>query len=252
MIIKKGNHSGEWGWIMRGSWCRWGYERQTTNWFIFFSDCIVATWTELNWWLKCFGMVPQAKYKRCTAHFYRTDVVKIFPSADAYTRLATIYLMEYAEDWSASRSYLDEQSVDNAVTGDLTFHFTGTLLANKSWREHYSILPEIRKPCPFVIKKFILHHPTRWLYSANWCRRLIIYKLSICSMSPPQSLGYYPILSYTSLDSYSVADISFVGKAMVYFSTVIKRAAVQPIFGLPCRSFACAFFNRSIFLVISS
>ena len=41
----------------------------------------------------------------------RTCVVGIFPSADAYTRLVTTYLMEYAEDWSASRAYLSEQSV---------------------------------------------------------------------------------------------------------------------------------------------
>ena len=41
----------------------------------------------------------------------RTSVVGIFPSADAYARLVTTYLMEYAEDWSASRAYLSEQSV---------------------------------------------------------------------------------------------------------------------------------------------
>ena len=41
----------------------------------------------------------------------RTGVVGIFPSTDAYTRLVTTYLMEYAEDWSASRAYLSEQSV---------------------------------------------------------------------------------------------------------------------------------------------
>lgn len=41
----------------------------------------------------------------------RTGVVGIFSSADAYTRLVTTYLMEYAEDWSASKAYLSEQSV---------------------------------------------------------------------------------------------------------------------------------------------
>ena len=41
----------------------------------------------------------------------RTSVVGIFPSADDYTRLVTTCLMEYAEDWSASRAYLSEQSV---------------------------------------------------------------------------------------------------------------------------------------------
>ena len=42
---------------------------------------------------------------------YLTSAVGIFPSADAYTRLVTTYLMEYAEDWSASRAYLSEQSI---------------------------------------------------------------------------------------------------------------------------------------------
>lgn len=41
----------------------------------------------------------------------RTSVVGIFPNPDAYTRLVTAYLMEYAEDWSASRAYLSEQSM---------------------------------------------------------------------------------------------------------------------------------------------
>ena len=43
----------------------------------------------------------------------RTGVVwGIFPGADAYTRLVTTYLMEYAEDWDFSKaSYLSEQSV---------------------------------------------------------------------------------------------------------------------------------------------
>lgn len=44
------------------------------------------------------------KIRRCTG------VVEIFPLTDAYTRLVTTYLMEYAEDWSASRVYLIEQS----------------------------------------------------------------------------------------------------------------------------------------------
>lgn len=41
----------------------------------------------------------------------RTSVVGIFPNPDAYTRLVITYLMEYAEDWSASRAYLSEQSI---------------------------------------------------------------------------------------------------------------------------------------------
>ena len=42
---------------------------------------------------------------------YRTSVVGIFPNPDAYTRLVTTYLMEYAEDWSASRACHSEQSI---------------------------------------------------------------------------------------------------------------------------------------------
>ena len=41
----------------------------------------------------------------------RTNVVGIFPNPDAYTRLVTTYLMEYAEDWTSSRAYLSEISV---------------------------------------------------------------------------------------------------------------------------------------------
>ncbi|MCE5344012.1 MAG: hypothetical protein LLF96_10600 [Eubacteriales bacterium] len=35
----------------------------------------------------------------------------MFPNADSYLRLITTFLMEYAEDWSISRSYLSEESV---------------------------------------------------------------------------------------------------------------------------------------------
>jgi hypothetical protein len=41
----------------------------------------------------------------------RTSVVGIFSNEDAYIRLVTIYLMEYAEDWSVSRAYLRENSI---------------------------------------------------------------------------------------------------------------------------------------------
>jgi len=37
----------------------------------------------------------------------RTNVVGIFPNPDSYLRLVTTYLMEYAEDWSVSRAYLN-------------------------------------------------------------------------------------------------------------------------------------------------
>ena len=41
----------------------------------------------------------------------RTNVVGIFPNSKAYTRLVTTYLMGYAEDWSSSKAYLSERSV---------------------------------------------------------------------------------------------------------------------------------------------
>lgn len=41
----------------------------------------------------------------------RTNVVGIFPDPDSYLRLVTTYLMEYAEDWSVSRAYLNSISV---------------------------------------------------------------------------------------------------------------------------------------------
>jgi putative transposase len=41
----------------------------------------------------------------------RTRVVGIFPNPDSYLRLVTVYLMEYSEDWSVTRSYLSEESL---------------------------------------------------------------------------------------------------------------------------------------------
>lgn len=37
----------------------------------------------------------------------RTNVVGVFPNQDSYIRLVTSYLMEYHEDWSAGRSYIN-------------------------------------------------------------------------------------------------------------------------------------------------
>ena len=37
----------------------------------------------------------------------RTNVVGVFPNQDSYIRLETNYLMEYHEDWSARRSYIN-------------------------------------------------------------------------------------------------------------------------------------------------
>lgn len=42
----------------------------------------------------------------------RTSVVGIFPNEVSYVRLVTTYLMEYAEDWSVSRAYLSQDSIE--------------------------------------------------------------------------------------------------------------------------------------------
>ena len=45
----------------------------------------------------------------------RTLVVGIFPNQESYVRLVTTYLIEYAEDWSVSRAYLREQSLQGLL-----------------------------------------------------------------------------------------------------------------------------------------
>ena len=45
----------------------------------------------------------------------RPNVVGIFPNPDSYLRLVTAYLMEYAEDWSVSRAYLNPQSIQTLL-----------------------------------------------------------------------------------------------------------------------------------------
>ena len=45
----------------------------------------------------------------------RTRVVGIFPNPQSYVRLVTTYLIEYAEDWSVSRAYLSEQSLQGLL-----------------------------------------------------------------------------------------------------------------------------------------
>ena len=45
----------------------------------------------------------------------RTNVVGIFPNKDSYLRLVTTYLMEYAEDWSVSRAYLNPKSIQSLL-----------------------------------------------------------------------------------------------------------------------------------------
>ena len=41
----------------------------------------------------------------------RTKVIGIFPNPESYIRLVTIYLMEYSEDWSVSKTYLSRASI---------------------------------------------------------------------------------------------------------------------------------------------
>jgi transposase-like protein len=41
----------------------------------------------------------------------RTKVVGIFPSMDSYIRLVTSYLIEYSEDWSTGRSYINPKII---------------------------------------------------------------------------------------------------------------------------------------------
>jgi len=43
----------------------------------------------------------------------RTRVVGIFPSMDSYIRLVTSFLMEYSEEWSSGRSYIQPQIILN-------------------------------------------------------------------------------------------------------------------------------------------
>lgn len=45
----------------------------------------------------------------------RTKVVGIFPNSDSYLRLVTVYLMEYTEDWSVSRAYLNPLSIQTLL-----------------------------------------------------------------------------------------------------------------------------------------
>ena len=42
----------------------------------------------------------------------RTSVVGIFPNEASYVRLVTTYPMEYAVDWSVSRAYLSQDSIE--------------------------------------------------------------------------------------------------------------------------------------------
>ena len=61
------------------------------------------------------GFCPHPLYNQSKINVreiaYRTGAVGIIPSADAYIIPVTSYLMEYAEDWSTSRIYLNNQTV---------------------------------------------------------------------------------------------------------------------------------------------
>jgi transposase-like protein len=45
----------------------------------------------------------------------RTNVVGIFPNPESYLRLVATYLIEYADDWSVSRAYLNPKSIQNLL-----------------------------------------------------------------------------------------------------------------------------------------
>ncbi len=45
----------------------------------------------------------------------RTKVVGIFPSMDSYIRLVTSYLIEYSEDWSSGRSYINPKVITDLI-----------------------------------------------------------------------------------------------------------------------------------------
>jgi putative transposase len=45
----------------------------------------------------------------------RTKVVGIFPSMDSYVRLVTSYLIEYSEDWSSGRSYINPKIITDLI-----------------------------------------------------------------------------------------------------------------------------------------
>lgn len=46
----------------------------------------------------------------------RTKVVGIFPNTKAYLRLVTAFLMEYSEDWTASRAYIKKEDISKLTT----------------------------------------------------------------------------------------------------------------------------------------
>ena len=45
----------------------------------------------------------------------RTNVIGIFPNENSYIRLVTSYLIEYSEDWSTGRSYINKSSLSDLL-----------------------------------------------------------------------------------------------------------------------------------------
>lgn len=60
----------------------------------------------------------------------RTAVVGIFPNEASYVRLVTSYLMEYSEDWTTSRSYIQKAAISAMlnIQAALFLHLNGGLL----------------------------------------------------------------------------------------------------------------------------
>ncbi|MGI6206028.1 MAG: transposase [Anaerovoracaceae bacterium] len=49
----------------------------------------------------------------------RTNVIGIFPNESSYVRLITTYLMEYAEEWSTSTSYIRKEAVASLLNEEV-------------------------------------------------------------------------------------------------------------------------------------
>lgn len=60
----------------------------------------------------------------------RTNVAGIFPNPDSYLRLVATCLMEYAEDWSVSRTYLNLQSIRTLLLHAALFILQSPEVAN--------------------------------------------------------------------------------------------------------------------------
>ena len=60
----------------------------------------------------------------------RTRPIGIFPNADSYIRLVTIYLIEYSEDWSANRVYLNQGSLQKLPSRTMQVNRSPNEIAN--------------------------------------------------------------------------------------------------------------------------